>query len=109
MRSSDAEVVRAAADAVLQAVGDAVAVFVDGYQDERRQSIRREESLRREFIDDLLRGDADVAALVERAEPFGLDLTAPHQLALARCLDADRDLDLDLLAGTVERAVVSRF
>src|SRR4051794_19730508 len=38
MRSSDAEVVGAAADAVLQAVGDAVAVFVDGYQDERRES-----------------------------------------------------------------------
>jgi sugar diacid utilization regulator len=106
-RSSDSEAVRAAADAVLHVVGEAVAVFVDGYQDERRQSIRREESLRREFIDDLLRGDADVAALVERAEPFGLDLTRPHQLALARCLDADRDLDL--LAGAVERAVVSRF
>ena len=29
--------------------------------------IRHEESLRREFIDDLLRGDADVAGMVERA------------------------------------------
>jgi sugar diacid utilization regulator len=106
-RSSDSETVRAAADAVLHVVGEAVAVVVDGYQDERRQSIRREESVRREFIDDLLRGDADVAALVERAEPFGLDLTAPHQLALARALDGARDLDL--LAGPVERAVVSRF
>src|SRR3954454_1404806 len=107
VRSSDSEVVRAAADAVLHVVGEAVAAFVDGYQDERRQSIRREESLRREFIDDLLRGDADVAALVERAEPFGLDLTGPHQLALAHCADARRELDL--LASAVERAVVSRF
>jgi sugar diacid utilization regulator len=106
-RSPDSETVRAAADAVLHVVGEAVAMFVDGYQDERRQSIRREESLRREFIDDLLRGDADVAALVERAEPFGLDLTGSHQLALAHCLDAGRDLDL--LAGTVERAMVARF
>jgi hypothetical protein len=107
VRSSDSEVVRAAADAVLHVVGEAVAVFVDGYQDERRESIRREESLRREFIDDLLRGDADVAALVERAEPFGLDLTRPHQLALATSPAAGRELDV--VARAVERAVVSRF
>jgi sugar diacid utilization regulator len=106
-RSSDSEAVRAAADAVLHVVGEAVAVFVDSFQDERRKSIRRQESLRREFIDDLLRGDADVAALVERAEPFGLDLTGPHQLALASCAYPGRDLDQ--VARSVERAVVSRF
>jgi GGDEF-like domain/PucR C-terminal helix-turn-helix domain len=107
VRSSDSEVVRAAADAVLHVVGEAVAAFVDGYQDERRESIRREESLRREFIDDLLRGDADVAGLVERAEPFGLDLTRSHHVALVTCLDARPDLAL--VARSVERAVVSRF
>jgi sugar diacid utilization regulator len=106
-RSSDSEAVRAAADAVLHVVGEAVAAFVDGYQDERRESIRREESVRREFIDDLLRGDADVAGLVERAEPFGLDLTRSHQVALATSIDAHPDLDL--VARSVERAVVSRF
>jgi hypothetical protein len=31
----------------------------------------------------LLRGDADVARLVERAEPFGLDLTLGHVVVLA--------------------------
>ena len=92
---------------MLHVVGEAVAAFVDGYQDERRESIRREESTRREFIDDLLRGDADVAGLVERAEPFGLDLTQAHHVALATCLDPDADLDL--AARAVERAVVSRF
>jgi sugar diacid utilization regulator len=107
VRSSDSQVVQAAADAVLHVVGEAVAMFVDGYQDERRESIRREESLRREFIDDLLRGDADVAALVERAEPFGLDLTRPHQVALAASRETVRDLDL--AARSVERSVVSRF
>src|SRR3954454_15905091 len=107
VRSSDSEVVRAAADAVLHVVGEAVAAFVDGYQDERRESIRREESTRREFIDDLLRGDADVAGLVERAEPFGLDLTRSHHVALATCLDPHADLDL--VARSVERVVVSRF
>lgn len=107
VRSSDSEFVRAAADAVLQVAGDAVAAFVDAYQEERREAIRREESSRREFIDDLLRGDADVAALVERAEPFGLDLTQTHQIALAT-----RDntaADSQLAAAALERAVVAAF
>lgn len=107
VRSSDSEVVRGAADAVLNAVGDAVAVFVEGYQDERRELIRREESLRREFIEDLLRGDADVAALVERAEPFGLDLTRSHQLALATA--AGNAAGNDLAANALERVIVSEY
>jgi sugar diacid utilization regulator len=107
LRSADSEVVRQAADAVLQVVSDAVAIFVEAYQEERRELIRREESLRREFIDDLLRGDADVAALVERAEPFGLDLTRPHQVALA--LDTAGPAGSELLANAVERVVVDAF
>jgi sugar diacid utilization regulator len=107
VRSSDSEVVRGAADAVLHAVGDAVAVFVEAYQDERRELIRREESLRREFIEDLLRGDADVAALVERAEPFGLDLTRSHQLALATT--SEDATGNDLAANALERVVVSAY
>jgi hypothetical protein len=107
VRSSDSEAVRAAADAVLHVVGEAVAAFVDGYQDERRESIRREESMRREFIDDLLRGDADIAGLVERAEPFGLDLTRSHSVALATPVDPHADLEF--AARSAERAVVSRF
>ncbi|MEO6204964.1 MAG: helix-turn-helix domain-containing protein [Mycobacteriales bacterium] len=107
VRSEDSEGVRQAADAVLQVVSQAVAVFVDGYQDERRESIRREESLRREFIDDLLRGDADVAGLVERAEPFGLDLSQPHQVALA--LPAEEGRGSDALAPSLERVVVQAF
>jgi sugar diacid utilization regulator len=107
VRSSDSEVVRGAADAVLQVVGDAVAVFVEAHQEERRASIRREESLRREFIDDLLRGDADVAGLVERAEPFGLDLTRSHQVALATSTGDGRGHDF--LATTLERVVVDAF
>jgi hypothetical protein len=51
---------------------------IEGYTDARRQMVRWEETLRREFIDDLLRGDADVGRLVERAEPFGLDMARPH-------------------------------
>ena len=107
MRSSDSEVVRGAADAVLQVIGEAVAVFVEAHQEERRELIRREESLRREFIDDLLRGDADVAALVERAEPFGLDLTRSHQVALA--MSTDDVAGNSLAANALERVVVDAY
>lgn len=106
-RSSDSEFVRRAADAVLQVVGDAVAILVDGYQDERREAIRREEALRRAFIDDLLRGDADIAGLVERAEPFGLDLTRTHQIALAT--SEGGPAATQLATTSLERAVVSAY
>jgi sugar diacid utilization regulator len=42
------------------------------------ETVRREEALRAEFVDDLLRGDANVARMVHRAEPFGIDLGKPH-------------------------------
>jgi sugar diacid utilization regulator len=107
VRSSDSEFVRGAADAVLQVVGEAVAVFVEAHQDERREAIRREAASRREFIDDLLRGDADVAGLAERAEPFGLDLTRSHQIALATT--ESPAADSQVAATSVERAVVAAF
>jgi sugar diacid utilization regulator len=91
--SRDREAVRAAATAVLQVFDDAVATLAEGYAAARRDLVRREETLRRELIDDLLRGDSDLGTLVERAEPFGLDLARVHQVALAapsrRLPDAD--------------------
>ncbi len=83
IRSRDNQAVRNAATAVLHVVDGAVARLAEGYTDARRQAARWEETLRREFIEDLLRGDADVGRLVERAEPFGLDMARPHQVALA--------------------------
>jgi sugar diacid utilization regulator len=104
VRSRDSEVVRAAAAAVLQVVDEAVARLADGYNDARRQMVRWEETLRREFIEDLLRGDADVGRLVERAEPFGLDMARPHQVALAA--PAERLKEPEQVVGPLERAVV---
>jgi hypothetical protein len=83
VRSRDNQAVRVATAAVLRVVDGAVASLAEGYADARRQMARWEETLRREFIEDLLRGDADVGRLVERAEPFGLDMIRPHQVALA--------------------------
>jgi sugar diacid utilization regulator len=122
VRSRDREAVRAAATAVLQVVDDAVATLAEAYAVARRDLVRREESLRRELIDDLLRGDSDLGALVERAEPFGLDLARVHQVALAapsrRLPDADAAIsaleavmfdrlgDRDVLVATKEGLLV---
>jgi sugar diacid utilization regulator len=104
VRSRDSEVVRAAAAAVLLVVDEAVARLVDGYTDARRQMARWEETLRREFIDDLLRGDADVGRLVERAVPFGLDMARPHQVALAA--PTGRLNEAEPAISSLERSVV---
>ena len=106
-RSADPEKVRSAAEAVLRVLDAAVGVLVDGHQSERREMIRHEEALRREFVDDLLRGDADVSRMVERAEPFGIDLGQVHQVALAAPGAAGGATDR--AAVVLERVVVDRF
>ena len=107
VRTRDRDKVRAAADAVLRVIDDAVEVLVEGHQAARRDMVRQEEALRREFIDDLLRGDADVSRMVERAEPFGLDLGRAHQIALA-APDGSAAV-LDRAAIVLERVIVDRF
>ncbi len=107
MRSRDREKVRAAAEAVLRVLDDSIGALVDGHQSARRDMIRYEEALRREFIDDLLRGDADVARMVERAEPFGVDLSKPHHVALAA--PKSPQVQVDRAAIVLERAAVDHF
>jgi sugar diacid utilization regulator len=63
--------------------------------------------MRQEFLDDLLRGDADVARMVQRAEPFGLDLGTAHHVALAAPRDSGSDVDRAALGA--ERALVDAF
>jgi sugar diacid utilization regulator len=107
VRSRDREKVRAAAEAVLRVINDAVEVLVEGHQAARRQMIRQEESARREFVDDLLRGDTDVSRLVERAEPFGLDLGRSHQILLAAPVRSAASVENAVVV--MERAIVERF
>ena len=106
-RSSDSEVVRAAAEAVLLVVDSAVAALVGGYEAAGRQRIRREETARRELVDDLLRGDSDLAGLIERGEPFGLDLGREHRVALAA--PAQRLPDTAVAVSALERLILDRF
>ena len=107
VRERDNAAVRAAAQAVLQVVDDAVASFADGHADAGRELVRREETLRRELVDDLLRGDAHLSELVERAEPFGLDLTRAHQVALAQ--PGQRLPSITAATSSLERVVLDRF
>jgi sugar diacid utilization regulator len=107
IRERDNKAVRAAAEAVLHVVDDAVASFADGHAEAGRELIRREETLRRELVDDLLRGDAHLSQLVERAEPFGLDLTRAHQVALAQ--PSERLPSITAATSALERVVLDRF
>jgi sugar diacid utilization regulator len=107
VRSRDREAVRAAAAAVLHVVDDAVATLAEGYAVARRDLVRREETLRRELVDDLLRGDSDLGALVGRAEPFGLDLARVHQVALAA--PSRRLPDTDAAISALEAVIFNRL
>ncbi|HEX8347041.1 MAG TPA: helix-turn-helix domain-containing protein [Actinoplanes sp.] len=107
VRSRDREAVRAAAAAVLHVVDEAVATLAEGYAVARRDLVRREEGLRRELIDDLLRGDSDLGGLVERSEPFGLNLARIHQVALAA--PSRRLPDSDAAISALEAVVFDRL
>jgi PucR C-terminal helix-turn-helix domain/GGDEF-like domain len=103
-RSKDGASVSRAAEAVMRAVDRAVASLAEGYTAARREMVQREETLRRDLIEDLLRGDGDVGALVERAEPFGMDMGRPHQVALAA--PTGRLAEAEAAISLLERAVV---
>jgi GGDEF-like domain/PucR C-terminal helix-turn-helix domain len=99
--------VHSVARAVLRAADDAAAALADGYERAQRISVRREEALRREFIDDLLAGRGDLEQLVERAERFGLRLGGHHVVAVAT---AEEPLgDATGFTRRVEAEVLHRF
>jgi sugar diacid utilization regulator len=107
VRERDRAAVRAAAGAVLRVIDDAVASFAEGHAEGGRERIRQEETVRRELIEDLLRGDSHLGELVQRAEPFGLDLTLAHQIALAR--PGQRLPSIETATSLLERIVLDRF
>lgn len=80
----DTTAVRAAGQRVLRACDDVVAALAEGYTSARRAVVRREEAMRREFVDDLLAGTADPAGLLVRAQSYDLQLAGPHTVLLAR-------------------------
>lgn len=96
----------AAGEVMLHAVDDVVAVLAEGYQLARRALVRAQEAARREFVDDLLNGVADVVGLLHRASGLGLDLSGPHAVAVVHT--ERRYDDAAPLLAVLERAVQGR-
>lgn len=96
-----------ATQSFMTAVRAVVPALIEGYQNAGRRIIRQEETARQELVDDLIRGDADIAGLVQRSEPFGLDLGARHQIVLAEPRDAGEADPLD--EATLSRAVTAQY
>ncbi|MGV8875670.1 MAG: PucR family transcriptional regulator [Rhodococcus sp. (in: high G+C Gram-positive bacteria)] len=92
-----------AGEVMLRAVDDAVAELAEGYQLARRTLVRAEVLARREFVDDLLSGTADVAGVLGRAQTFGLDLSSPHTVAVVTSTKPFTDASSAI--GLVERSV----
>ncbi len=68
---------------------EAVAGLAAGFEASQRRSIRAEESLRREFLEDLLSGGTSEAHLANRGRELGFAQSATWVAAVADC---DRDL-----------------
>jgi hypothetical protein len=103
----DPEGIRRAGEIVLHAVDDAVAAIADGHETARRTALQLEESDRREFVDDLLEGTGDPAAMLSRAERYGLDLTSTHAVAVIRGAAAVADTSPLLSQAASALAAVS--
>ncbi len=79
-----APVVATVASGLFRAADDAAEALAEGYEAAQRQTVRREESLRREFVDDLLAGAGDPDLLGDRAARFGFNLAGTHLVVVAR-------------------------
>lgn len=93
-------------EAVLRAVNEAVGELTRGYEESQRWTVRREDVLRRAFVDDLLSG-RDLGQLAERAERYGLRLAGRHVVAAARAVEPFLD-DSPATSG-VQFAMSLRF
>jgi sugar diacid utilization regulator len=81
--SMRADELRPAGESILRTADVAVMTLTEGYEEVQRWAMRREESLRREFIDDLLDGRG-LGGLAERAERYGLQLAGTQVVVAAK-------------------------
>ncbi len=104
---SNAATVASAAATMFRAADDAAEALAAGYERSQRRTIRFEESLRREFVDDLLAGSGEPDLMLERAAQFGFNLAGAHQVAVAR---TDRRLvDAGPVHSRVEAHILASF
>ena len=99
--------VAAVAATLFRAADDTAEALAAGYERAQRRTVRFEESLRREFVDDLLSGSAEPNLLQERAARFGFNLAGSHRVAVART--GRRLVDAGPVHGRVEALVLANF
>ena len=104
---SNPTTVAAAAAAMFRAADDAAEALAAGYERAQRRTIRFEESLRREFVDDLLAGSGEPDLMLERAARFGFNLAGTHQVVVART--GRRLLDAGPIHSRIEAHVLASF
>ena len=104
---SSAATVSSVAAALFRAADDAAEALAAGYERAQRRTIRFEESLRREFVDDLLAGSGEPDRMLERAARFGFNLASTHHVVVART--GRRVLDADPVHSRVEASVLAPF
>jgi hypothetical protein len=101
------EQISTVAQAILRAADDAVVALAEGYDEAQRLMLRREETERREFIDDLLYGRSDLGRLAQRAERFGLRLAGSYVVAAAKA--GLPFTDGDVITRRLESALLPLF
>jgi hypothetical protein len=97
----------ALAEAFFRGADDAVASVTQGYDEEQRLAIRREEAIRREFVDDLLSGGNQPDALLTPATRFGFNLSGPHLVAV--CKTHRPITDTGPVHARLEREILARY
>ncbi|MFE1776672.1 PucR family transcriptional regulator [Streptomyces sp. NPDC059008] len=106
-QARDLQDLRDVATALMRAISETTLALTEGYETAHRAAIRGEEATRREFVDDLLEGPANLGRIAERAERFGLRLVGPHTVSAARA--ADPFGAGDPATRYVEEALTARF
>lgn len=106
--AGDAQRVRDAALRVLRATDDGVAALVEGYQLARADLGRLHESTKREVLDGLLAGGQQAIEAAAPAADFGLVLSGPVSVLVARAAAGFAQPAAAALPGRVERALQGR-
>lgn len=104
---SSPSAVAAVAAGMFRAADDAAEALAAGYERAQRRTVRLEESVRREFVDDLLTGSTDPEALRERASRFGFNLAGVHHVVVART--GRRLVDTGPIHSRIDSHVVTTF
>jgi DNA-binding PucR family transcriptional regulator len=107
--ASDAAELRRVGGAVLAALEAAIAALAEGHERAQRHAVRRAETARRAFVDDLLYGRSDPGRIAEEAEGFGLRLADRHIVAVVEPPAGEPYDEAHPALRRIERELAGRF